>query len=393
MTCKKHWTTFAAALLSAAALVLCIIMAAHSLTGSRLIGCSAGSACDSVLSGKWSTLLGIFPVSGLAAGVYIAMLLCLGVRIFSSDDELQRIAAAATALLCGAIAGAAVWFIGLQIFAEGALCKYCMTAHGLGLIVCALLLPGLLRDGSVHLAIGPEWVRRHLRPAPLFVVGLLLAAAMAVLQVLTAPDYVYQDGTVGEPLPLIGSDEAPVIGDPQAEYVVDLLFDYQCSHCQKLHQILPEVVERFEGRVAFVLCPCPLSAKCNPYIPPDQVGFEGSCELARYALALYSIDPALYSQYDAWLFEPDPKKGWYPRPVQEARERAEALVGTEALYEAISGDFVTMRLSRTAELFGRTSVGGQGGIPRFIYGDSWLVPEADSAADIAQILSERLNLR
>ena len=383
MFCKKQRILAAAALLSAVALVLCIIMAVHSLTGSHLLGCSAGSSCDSVLAGRWSTLLGIFPVSGLAAGVYVAMLICIGAMLFSKDEEIERICRFAAALLCGAIAGSAVWFIGLQIFAEGALCKYCMTAHALGLSVCALLLPLLLKEGSDGKP--KTWAAAA--------AGVALAAFMAVFQVLTAPDYVYQDGTVGEPLPLIAAEAAPTVGSPDAEYVVDLLFDYQCSHCQKLHALLPEVIERLGGRVCFVLCPCPLSPRCNPYIPRDQVGFDGSCELARLSLALFSINPGLFREFDAWLFEPDPVKGWYPRSVQDARAKAESLAGATALEDALAGDFVEERIRRTCDLFGRTSTDGKGAIPRFVCHSSWVVPEADSASDLADILSESLNLR
>ena len=371
--------TGAAAIIALAALVLCIIMAVHSIDGAGLVGCGAGSSCDSVLGGRWAYLFGIVPVSALAAGVYAAFLLAWSVHTFSDDPELTGMASKALILLSGAIIGAAVWFIGLQLFAEKTLCKYCMSAHALGLACSALTLSALLR--------------RYRSGWKLLLAGAGLAALLAVVQALTAPDSVYQDGRGEEAFPFISAEEAPVVGDPDAEYVIDLLFDYQCSHCQKVHGQLQEVVRQFGGRVAFVLCPCPLSPKCNPYVPREETRFEGSCELARLALAVHRLEPEAFDAFDKWLFEAEGTSGWYPRTVDAARERAGGLVGKERLEAFLPESELSGTLRRTADLFGRTSTQGNGAIPRFVYGDSWVVPSVDSAEDLAKILAERFGIR
>ena len=209
-----------AALAGAAALLLCIIMSVHSLNGAALIGCGAGSACDSVLGGRWSMLFGIFPVSGLAAGVYLAYILSYAFYMLSKEEEIKVFASKAMLLFSGAIIGSALWFIGLQIFAEGALCKYCMSAHALGIICAGFTLAALL-PGHKPFRIWPA-------------AGVGLAALLAVVQAITAPDSVYQDGSGDEAFPLIPAGEAPVLGNPEAEFVIDLLYDYQCSHCSPL---------------------------------------------------------------------------------------------------------------------------------------------------------------
>ena len=368
-----------AALACVAALLLCVVMSVHSLSGSALIGCGTGSACDSVLGGRWSMLFGIFPVSGLAAGVYLAFLISIGVLLFSNDAGLKDVASKVLVLLSGAILGAAIWFIGLQLFAEGALCKYCISAHALGILCAAMTLSALHPDA----AFCRKWLAA----------GAGLAAILAVVQVLTAPDHVYQDGSAEEPFPLISKDEAPLIGSPDAEYVIDLLYDYQCSHCRVVHGLLPDVVEHFGGRVAFVLCPCPLSPKCNPYVPREETRFEGSCELARLALAVHGLEPEVFEEFDGWLFEADGASGWRPRTVNAARERAEGIVGKERLEAFLPEPALSETLRRTTELFGRTSTIGNGAIPRFVYGDSWIVPSADSSGELAKILAERFGIR
>lgn len=367
-----------AALAGVAALLLCIIMSVHSLSGSALVGCGAGSACDSVLGGRWSMLFGIFPVSGIAAGAYLAFLLALGVLLFSKDEGLKDMASKALLLVSGAIIGAAVWFIGLQVFAEGQLCKYCMTAHGLG-IVCAVLTASALLRGTPS---GRGWMAA----------GAGLAALLAVLQVLTAPDSVYQEGRGEEAFPLISANEAPVVGNPDAEYVIDLLYDYQCSHCRTVHEQLQEVIGLFGGRVAFVLCPCPLSPKCNPYVPREETRFEGSCDLARLALAVYKLEPDAFPDFDGWLFGAG-EDGWRPRAVATARERAAGIVGKDRLEALLPDAALSESIRRSTDLFGRTSTRGNAGIPRFVFGDRWVVPSADTAEDMAKILSEQFGIR
>lgn len=378
MLTKMQIRLSVAALAGAAALLLCIIMSVHSLSGAALVGCGAGSACDSVLGGRWSMLFGVFPVSGLAAGVYLAFLLAFAAFLLSKDDEVKDLAAKAMLLFSGAIIGSALWFIGLQVFAEGALCKYCMSAHALGILCAIFTLCALLR-GKGSLRIWPA-------------AGLGLAALLAVTQALTAPGSVYQDGSGDEAFPLISANEAPVIGDPDAEFVIDLLYDYQCSHCRKVHELLPEIIEHFGGRVAFVLCPCPLSPKCNPYVPREETRFEGSCDLARLALAVYQLEPSAFSGFDDWLFGAG-EDSWRPRTVEAARDRAAAIVGAERLDDFLPDNALSDMLRKTADLFGRTSTSGSGGIPRFVHSYRWVVPVADNAGDLEKILADEFGIR
>jgi protein-disulfide isomerase len=323
-------------------------------------------------------LFGVFPVSGLAAGVYLAFLLAFAAFMLSKDEEVKDLAAKAMLLFSGAILGAAAWFIGLQVFAEGALCKYCMSAHALGIVCAVLTLTALLPGRKA----GRGWL----------FAGIGLAAVLAVTQVLTAPGSIYQDGSGDEAFPMISAEEAPVVGNPDAEFVIDLLYDYQCSHCRKVHGLLPEIIDHFGGRVAFVLCPCPLSPKCNPYVPKEETRFEGSCDLARLALAVHALEPESFHEYDDWLFGAG-EDSWRPRTVEAARERAAAIVGAERLNEILPENVLSDMLRRTADLFGRTSTSGSGGIPRFVHGYRWVVPVADKAEDLEMILADEFGIR
>lgn len=471
----------AALAVAGVALVLCVVMAVHSVGGMGLVGCAAGSVCDDVMSGRWSRVLGIVPVSGLAVGVYLALIVSLLCVRFAKDEELVELVEKLLPVFAGVIVGSAVWFIGLMLVEEDGVCRYCLAAHSLGLLEAVLLMVlvgsgrrcgkegeagRMIGEGAENCGMGESGEnlvegKRNLRGEVaseigceggcegsreagsgekiigerkkcnfvedkwnfarekrgfvdncgfggkrgivgkwgfvgkwgMFGAGVMLAAVLAVMQVATAPSVVYQKGSVEEPLPLVGAVGAPVIGDAaRAEVVIDILFDYQCSHCQKVHSMLPEVVSRLDGRVAFVLCPCPLSAKCNPYVPREDVRFEGSCELAKIGLAVFGVDPEAFAKYDAWMFEAG-EDGWWPRGAGEARAFAEGLVGAGRLAQAMESEWIYERLLQTYELFGRTSAGGQGGIPRFICGEQWVVPEAASAEELVGLLASEFGIR
>ena len=366
-------------LLSVVALVLSIVMALHSLRGTAMIGCGAGSSCDNVLGSRWSSLLGVIPVAGLAAGVYLAILLCL---LFVRDKEIAPLAWKILLVLGGAILGSAIWFFILQKWMLGQFCKYCMATHSIGIIVTGLL-----------------WYQAHRNcPSKLNPVcgaaGLLLAACLAGIQLLTTPRNAYDRGDSADALPLLDVREAPVLGSEDAAYRINLMFDYQCSHCRKIHFAAKEITES-RPDIAFVLVPCPLSYACNPYVPASGADrFAGSCDLARLALAVWLADPAKFAGFDEWLFTADdPAKGWYPRSVEDATLRAAQLLGGDAqLSEALRNAATDAILSRSFELFGRTTMQGKSGIPRLVYRSQWVIPEVDDAAGLMEILAKEFNI-
>ena len=362
------------ALLGVVALVLCVVMAMHSLKGTAMIGCGAGSSCDSVLSSRWSAVLGVIPVAGLAVGVYLAVLICL---FFSKDRELAPIVWKLLLVFGGAIVGSAIWFFILQKWVIGQFCKYCMTAHSIGIVVTGLLWY------QAHKNCPSKW-----NPL-LAAAGLALAGCLAGFQLLTTPRVAYDQGSAESSLPVLKQDETPLMGSPDATYFINLMFDYQCSHCRKIHFVAKEIVKK-HPEIAFVQVPCPLSFACNPYVAAsgkDQ--FAGSCELARLALAVWTAAPEKFEEYDDWLFTPeDPAKGWYPRTVEAANERAKEILGGEKeLFEATRNAAISSIFSKSFDLFGRTTMKEKNGIPRLVYKSQWIIPEVDTPEGLMEILN------
>ena len=354
-------------------LVLSIILCFHSISGRGLIGCSQGSSCNAVLGSKWSFVFGIIPVSALAAGVWIAFLVCLIIQDRNSDMETNRFLNSILLLLSGAVTGSAAWFIWLQSHMINAFCPYCMTAHILGIAISVLTVIWYVRQKTGYSILN-------------IVFGLFIATALAIVQFATTPLTLAERGFASEPLPELSARELPVTGDPDAPHVITLLFDWQCSHCRQLHLMLPDVVDELSGQVAFISCPISLSRECNPLIPQGSTDrFTGSCKLLHIGLALWRTNPIAFSRYEEWYWG-DPAKGWNPPGVEEATAYASDQIGAGNLEQAMNDPWIDGYMQTVLQIFGRTSSEGRSAVPRFIYNNKWLIPEADDAQGLASLI-------
>ena len=397
-----------ALLLCAACLALAGWMLFHSLTGVRMVGCGAGSGCDSVMGSPWGYVLWSIPVSLLAAVSYLLLALCI---VFlggetQEDRSLDRLLWPLMLILAGALVGAALWFCYLQLFVLHAFCKYCTLLHLLGCVLAVLIV--------CHSGLDPESPRHRYG---WFLAGLAGAAVFAFVQARTLPAAAYDTGRTEAALPTFADGEVPVLGPSDAPEELTLLFDFQCVHCRRLHQVLPELLAKAGGQYRIRLCPVPLSPACNPYIPATGVDrFAGSCALTRYALAVWYARPEAYAAYWDELLGGGPSTG-----SGSARGEAKVLMsgpstgsGTaqgpstssgsaqataEAAARAILGsEFaaatqdprIDAYLRKVEELFGRTSSAEKSGVPRLIHGQKWLVPETDQADELLELI--RLSL-
>ncbi len=409
---RRFWPWWRRALtgLSALGLVLSGYLGWHYLMGGTVIGCDGGGSCDQVLSSRWSTIGGVLPVSGLAAGAYLAMLLASFFIGPTTEGPVRRLAWQALLVLVGAAAGSAVWFIFVQKWLIGAFCPYCMATHLTGLLLAALVVcqtPRQLDDNSTDVTPGnpaPNATTgavpaptaapgRVLGPWPamgLPIVGLALAGILAVCQLGFAPPAAYRAGeSHDDQLPAIDSHAVPLVGSPDARYVVTLLFDYKCPHCQKLHSMLEETVRRYDGKLAFALCPAPLNTQCNPYIPLNVAAFKDSCELAKLALAVWVAKRDAFPDFDRWMFSPEPGHLWHPRSLDDAKAKAVELVGQIKFDAARTDAWIDHHLQTSIRIFGAT---GANAVPKLVFGSRWVNPEPNDTDDLVLILHGSLNL-
>jgi uncharacterized membrane protein/protein-disulfide isomerase len=405
--------------LSTLALSLSAYLGWHYLMGGLVIGCGGGSPCDQVLNSRWSAVGGVLPVSGLAAGAYLAMLVAILFIGPATEPPVRRLAWCAMLVLVGAAAGSAVWFTLVQKWVIGAFCPYCMATHITGVLLAVLVIwraPMQCDDDSTDVAltnpaeaasndttgavtgglvqdVSSSAPRRLIRPWPaigLALVGLTLAGILAACQVAFTPAAVSRDGESRDALPALDVHAVPLVGSPDAPYVVTLLFDYKCPHCQRLHSLLDEAIHRYGGKVAFALCPAPLNSQCNPYIPRDVDEFKDSCELAKVGLAVWVAKREAFPAFDRWMFSPDPGDLWHPRSLEAARAKAVELAGQAKFDAAWADPWIGRFLQTSIRIYGDT---GGNAVPKLVFRSRWVTPEPSSADDLVSILHDSLAVR
>ena len=371
---KKVWVIILM-ILSLIGLAISAYLSYTALTGGEAAGCTAGSSCGDVLGTRWATVFGLLPVSVLSTSIYAATLCALLFLVFSADRELEQLILRMLLVVSGAVAGSALWFVVLQALVVRAYCTYCMSAHAVGVMLSVLVWTGSRPEGSTG-------SKRLL----LVLAGGGMAVLLALAQVCLHPASTYVRGYTEQQLPVPDRAFTPVIGRPDAPHACHLLFDYQCSHCRLMHRLAEELTASTDS-VCFLLCPTPLSPACNPYIPGGGRDlFAGSCELAQMAEALWLTDEAAFRAFDAYLFEPGPDDVWHPRKGTDARAMAEKLVGRDVLDAALRREEIRRSFAAFTQLFGRTTLSEKSGIPRVVYGGSWVIPEVENVAQLKQLL-------
>jgi uncharacterized membrane protein len=372
-------------------------------------GCGPQSSCDKVLHSRWAYWLDI-PVSVPALLVYLALLGATVLLQKRPEPDDERGSWAAIIALSVIVAGAALWFVGLQVFVIKAFCKFCMTAHACGFtaaLLCLRHIP-LAQDTAT-----PMWATGSgKRGVPFTGVAFLASLGLVGVAVLAGGQLLVQkklnvvkefrpQGAKGTPttnyvspaaalaaqalqfsaplprlvaprqLALYGTafsfklDAVPMIGSPDATNLIVSLFDYNCTHCRALHRILTETQRQFSNRLGIVCVPMPLSTNCNPFLPAGAHAISNSCEYARLSLAVWRAKPAAFRQFDEWMFTGDK-----PAPLEQAREQASQLVGSDRLQAALGDAWVQEQMITGCRLYSTNWItGGDAALPQLVIGE------------------------
>ncbi|HEV8000633.1 MAG TPA: vitamin K epoxide reductase family protein [Planctomycetaceae bacterium] len=111
------------------------------LRAGDVAGCGGGAVwdCDVALHSRWAKVLSL-PVSVPAFGLYAVLLTSLAFCRPTVSRSGHRLAWGIVTAGAFAAGLAAIWFIGLQVFAVGHLCIYCISAHLCGLALSVAIL-------------------------------------------------------------------------------------------------------------------------------------------------------------------------------------------------------------------------------------------------------------
>lgn len=303
------------------------------LSGGGIAGCGGGGgSCEELLSSRWSQVLGI-PVTVFGVLVY------LGLMLFITTRRPRLVSPC-----LGLIGGAAVWFVFVQAVLTGRFCPWCMTAHGIGLVLVMLGGWRISRAGTAGRALGT--------------MGLAAAAAVAglgVLQVLGPPPATYRisgSGGASATVPpaaihargpgrkVVFDDgrktyalaALPHLGRADAPRVMVEYFDYGCPACQTMRGFLDALLAKHPAELCVVILPVPLERSCNPELGAAERQHLGSCELARLALAVWRARPEAFAAYHHYLLD-----GASPAL---ARAKAQALLAPVELAAALRDPWI-----------------------------------------------------
>jgi len=209
--------------LSAAALGVSIYLAYLGLSAvDEVGGCGpvARFDCEDVLTSRWAQWLGI-PVGIFAAVVYTGIFVALVVLLLNVPTSIARISWTVLIGLAICAAGAAIWFVGLQLLKLDSICPFCMVVHTCGVILLALTLwaaPISRRDTDVDtlkaslvapggLADHPPVKLRIVSGSISALVGLAGVAVLITIQLVDQPKG-FEEVTLSEP-----AEQPPVVGE------------------------------------------------------------------------------------------------------------------------------------------------------------------------------------
>ncbi len=387
----------ATVLLCGLAVGLAGLLLYQSQTQQALLGCDGGSGCDTVLSSQWSLWFGI-PVSLMAMGLYTAMFAAALAR----DTQVKRPQPAATltmAVAAFAAIAAALWFISVQIFIVGALCKYCMATHAAGVAASVLCLKVAL----------PRLQTKALASASVasfVLVGILIAGQVlgdppqapdALIKFADVPTpqtdmtgvspYVSYDPLSIDPLPIpsdptpttpkitptaesetapsptgpriiklngnrveIDTTIVPIIGDPHAPIILAVLYDYTCSHCRDTRKMLEKTKRKYGDKLAIICLPTPLNKKCNRLVKRYSSHNRYACDLAKISLAFWKIAPDKWAEFDQQLYS-------NPDILTPARARIAAgkFVKDKDLVKAMKDPWIDKQIARDVNMYANTA--------------------------------------
>lgn len=418
---------------SSVALASSCYLAWASLTSSAVAGCGGGSIfdCSHVLHSRWASVLSV-PVSIPAIATHILVLTMLLLNPISNQWKQAKWGMVGFAAFSAAAAG--LWFIGLQVFGLGHLCQYCLLAHAAGLILAGvylwncpaskwtlysaggsaaaaisalIVLQVIVTPPNTHeviqhpaessgtpslddaLLFEPPQPQAWLNPKTLnqrfFQLSTSIVSLANPLSGLdTTLVLVPDDGPVKSAL-ILGSLKLethawPLLGKKDAELVFVEMFDYTCEHCQRTHKALEGVREKYGDRLAIIALPVPIDGKCNPNVKITEASHAEACELAKLAIAVWSVDREKFAEFHSYLFTAKPK-------ASDALTKAKGIVDAEKLTAMLKSELPTQYVAKHVAIYQKA---GAGNIPKLMFPKTTSVGAIESTAVIVQLIEQNL---
>ncbi len=186
--------------------------------GASPAGC-AGDAivnCDHVLASRWSRVAGL-PAALPAVLLYFLMFVATCVARFSSPPVWRYRAWWLTIALAAGAAGAAGWFIALQVALLGSVCLFCLAVHACGLLLMVLVVGSTIHDRVFD---GPQPTDARpayrLGPSHAIMLGLAGAGVLIAVQIVLRPRQYVVSGAEDLPTVAASRELEPSVTDATA---------------------------------------------------------------------------------------------------------------------------------------------------------------------------------
>ena len=128
----------------------------------------------------------------------------------------------------------------------------------------------------------------------------------------------------------IDAYEYPILGSPDAKYLIVEVVDYTCHHCREMYHHVEAARQHYGDDLAVLVRPVALEKQCNPYLKSQLPAHVNACRYARLALAIWTVSPNKFSEFHHWLLGPETIPS-----LESAAAFANELIGADALREAI----------------------------------------------------------
>jgi uncharacterized membrane protein len=378
-----------------AAVLIAGYLAYVSLSGGALPGCRPEEGCSDALSSSWANWLGV-PVSLPAVALYLTLLAVTFVIERKLPPVPRRRLWIASLALGSIIVAAALWFVGLQMFALEQWCKWCTTTHLLASAAAGIMIyqartatrsrqPVLSSKEVKWVAAGAAALGWVVLAAGQFVSAAPGAAATAAI----APGAAAQPEAMGLIVLHNGKfklnpAELPMVGPVGAKTILVGLFDYTCHHCRETRSVVRKAIERAAGRLAIVSLPMPLDKACNHLVTRTTKEHTHACEYAALGLGVFRAKPTAFGDFDDWLFGPVD-----PPSIEDTRAKAMELVGVEALSRALRDPWIGERLVNNIALYEANAhaTGGDTRLPQIVIGGTLVQGTIGTPDDLFDLLA------
>jgi len=179
----------------------------------------------------------------------------------------------------------------------------------------------------------------------------------------------------------LDTSQWPLLGKPDAKYVIVEMLDYTCQHCQITDLAIRGAIDKYGDELAVIVLPVPMNASCNQFVKTTANQHLESCELAKLAIAVWRLEPKQFDDFHHWLFKTKPN-------YAAALKHANQITGENVLTRELKSKLPSEYVGKIVELY---KLAGAGAIPKILFPNSTAVGEMSSAGPLISMIGREFN--